>query len=82
MNGHFYTNAMVVQQEAFNILPSATVKSLQLKYPEYKILAMKTVANPNGVGEEYEVDLLVSGKKWNISIDGQGTLISETEQGQ
>jgi hypothetical protein len=82
VNGHFYVNAMVVQHEAFNIIPTATVKSLQLNYPKYEILAMKTVANPNGVGEEYEIDLLVSGKIWNISIDDQGKIISETGQDQ
>jgi frataxin-like iron-binding protein CyaY len=43
---------------------------------------MKTVANPNGVGEEYEIDLLVSGKILNITIDDQGKIISETGQDQ
>lgn len=78
VNGHFYTNAIVVQHAAFNIIPTATIKSLQLNYPKYEILGVKTVDNPNGVGEEYEIDLLVSGNIWNISIDNQGKIISET----
>ncbi len=53
-----------------------------MNYPKYEILAMKTVANPNGVGEEYEIDLLVSGKILNITIDDQGKIISETGQDQ
>lgn len=80
VNGHFYVNAMVIQHEAFNIISSAAVKRLQLNYPKYEILELKTVVNPNGVGEEYEIDLLVSGNIWNISIDDQGKLISETRQ--
>jgi hypothetical protein len=35
VDGHFYTNALVVQHEAFNIIPTATVKSLQLNFPKY-----------------------------------------------
>ncbi len=80
MNGRFYTNEFVIEHQAFNIMPTETVKSLQLNYPNYEILAMKTVANPNSVGEEYDVDLLVSGQILNVSIDDQGKIISETKQ--
>ncbi|MFK5949042.1 MAG: hypothetical protein QM500_09790 [Methylococcales bacterium] len=78
INGHFYTNALVVDHNAFNIMSSAAVNSLKSHYPKYEILAMKTVINPNTVGEEYEINMLLSGKIWNISINDQGEIITET----
>lgn len=79
VNGRFYSNALVVEHNAFNIIPSDTEKNLQSNYPNYEILAMKTVVNPNGVGEEYDVQLLVSGKIMDVSINSQGKLIGETQ---
>jgi len=79
-NGHFYTNEISVERHAFNVISDATKKGLQLNYPDYEMLAMKAVSNPNGVGEEYEINLLVSEKIWNISIDDKGKVISETKQ--
>jgi hypothetical protein len=79
-NGHFYTNEIAVERHAFNVISDAAKKGLQLNYPDYEILAMKAVSNPNGVGEEYEIDLLVSEKILNISIDDKGKVISETKQ--
>ncbi len=80
MNGHFYTNEIVVEKHSYNIVSDEVTKKLKLRYPDYEIMAMKAVSNPNNVGEEYEIDLLTSGKLWNIGIDNQGNLISETQQ--
>ncbi len=77
-DGHFFVNAISMQKDAFNIINSEIENSLQLQYPKFEILEMKSVENPNGVGEEYELDLLFSGKKWNISVDNQGKISTET----
>jgi hypothetical protein len=79
-NGHFYINVIAVERPSFSMITSDIKKNLQLYYPDYKILAMNLVINPYGVGEEYEMNLLVSGEIWNISIDDKGKLISETRQ--
>jgi len=80
INGRFYTNELVVDHNAFNIMSSAALKSLKSHYPKYEILMMKIVTNPNTVGEEYEMDVLVSGKIRNISMNSQGEIISETRK--
>ncbi len=80
INGHFYTNELVVDHNAFNIMSPAALKSLKSHYPKYEILVMKIVTNPNTVGEEYEIDMLVSGKIRNISMNSQGEIISETRK--
>ena len=78
LNGHFYTNAIEVQPDAFNIITDAAEKSLRSHYPDYQITGMKIVSNPNGVGEEYEINLLNSGKSINVNINDKGKIISET----
>ncbi len=80
MDGHFYTNEIVVEKHSYNVVSDEVTKKLKLRYPDYEIMAMKAVSNPNNVGEEYEIDLLTSGKLWDIAIDNQGNLISETQQ--
>jgi|GEM_PF-6435740 len=77
-NGHIFTNVITVQPNNFNVISAAAKKTLNLSYPGYKMLGMKMVVNPDGVGEEYEIDLMVSGKLLNISMNNKGKVFSET----
>jgi len=81
-SGAFFTNVIAVEKNAFRLLPDAASKSLENRYPGYKILEMNLIANPNNQGEEYEMVLLVGEKIVNVSMDDRGTLISESQASQ
>lgn len=78
LNGHFYTNAIKVQPDSFNIISDVAEKSLQSHYPDYQIEEMKIISNPNGVGAEYEIDIQDSGKSIIVNITDKGEITSET----
>ncbi len=77
-NGRFYTNAYQVERHAFNVIPAEAEQTLKTQYPDYKILSMRMISNPNGVGDEYEIELLVSGNILNITINNSGAIVSES----
>jgi len=77
MNGHFFADALNMKKQVFNIITDAAKKTLQTYDPNYEILSLKIVTNPNGAGEEYEIELLAQGDKLNISIDDHGRVISQ-----
>jgi len=77
LDGHFFTNAFEVAHNSYTIITGVAEKKLQVQYPDYKILAMKIVSNPNGVGDEYEIYLKALGKTLDVSITDQGEIISE-----
>jgi len=77
LNGDFYTNGIIVEHNSFKMISDAATKSLQQHYPNYEILAINTIVNPNGVGEEYDINLLASGKTWHLLINDHGKIMSE-----
>jgi hypothetical protein len=77
-SGVFFTNVIAVDKNAFRLLPDATSKALEARYPNHKILEMNLIANPNKAGEEYEMVILVDKDIFHVSMDDQGKLISET----
>jgi hypothetical protein len=79
-DGHLFTNVISMEKHAFNIIPAEAEQSLQAHYPDYEILAMRQIGNPNGVGDEFEITLLVSGEILHVSINDNGKLISEVRQ--
>lgn len=84
MNGGFYSNAMVVHPDAFNILTKPARKTLEQNYPGYKIVSFSLLSNPNSIGEEYEFELDVAGRQVELSMKDNGEIISEinpTEEG-
>ncbi len=79
-NGHFFTNAYSVDHHAFNVMSVEAEQSLKSHYPAYKILDMRMISNPNGIGDEYEIDLLVSGNILNVTVNNLGDIISEIRE--
>ncbi len=76
-NGQLFTNIIIVEKHSFNVISDQAVKSLQSNYPDYKILAVKMINNPNRYGEEYDIDLMVSGNILEITLDNNGEILSE-----
>jgi len=81
-NGDYFTNVYQVEHHGYNVMSDKAKKSLQSHYPDYKILSMRMISNPNGNGEEYEINLMVSGKNLNVTFNNFGDLISESEKQQ
>ncbi len=76
-NGQLFTNIIFVEQHSFNIISDQAIKSLQSTYPNYKILAVKMINNPNRYGEEYDIDLMVSGNILAVTLNNNGEILSE-----
>ena len=81
-DGRFFTNVIAVEKHAFKLLPEVDRKTLESRYPGYKILEMNLIANPNNQGEEYEMVVLTGSRIFNISMDEHGSIISEVETSQ
>lgn len=79
-NGYLFTNIVTVEKHAFNIISEDAMKSLQTNYPKHKLLGVKMITNPNDYGEEYDIELLASGKVWEITVNNNGEILSETEK--
>ncbi len=79
-NGQLFTNIIVVEKHSFNVISDQAVKSLQSTYPNYKILAVKMINNPNRYGEEYDIDLMVSGNILEVTVDNNGTILNENRK--
>ncbi len=76
-NGQLFTNIIIVEKHSFNIISDQAVKSLQSTYPNYKLLAVKMINNPNRYGEEYDIDLMVSGNILAVTVNNNGEILSE-----
>lgn len=74
-NGHFFVSAEKIA--AFNVIPGVIIDGLKAAFPDYKITAAQLIPNPNGVGEEYEIDITAQNQPWHVSIDRKGTIISK-----
>lgn len=77
LDGDFYTSAYVVEPNAYNVVSDAVNDQLKSRYPGYKIKAMRMIDNPNGVGNEYEVSIQVSGKALQTTLNDKGEVINE-----
>jgi hypothetical protein len=74
-NGSFFVSAEKIY--AFSVIPSIATNGLKAAFPDYKITAAKVIINPNGSGEEYEVDITSLNIPWSVSLDGKGNIISK-----
>jgi hypothetical protein len=54
--------------------PQAVKDSLETNFPSYQLKKAELIVNPNGVGEEYEVYMLVGGANWKISVNEKGKI--------
>jgi hypothetical protein len=71
-DGSFFTNELLLENlfEA----PPAVKESLEKNFPGYTLNKAELIANPNGVGEEYEIYLTVKTVNWKISINEKGNI--------
>ena len=70
--GHLFTNEVLLQSLGEISLP--VVNTLKNEFPNYTLQKVQLIANPNGVGEEYEIYLNAGGTNWRVSINDLGTI--------
>lgn len=71
-DGHLFTNEM--QLDDLSEAPSAVKAALDKEFPGYTLKKSEMIANPNGIGEEYEIYLLAGGVNWKVSITETGNI--------
>jgi hypothetical protein len=76
-DGHFYVSGEKI--DALNVIPPAVNDNLKAAFNNYEIKRAILVVNPNGVGEEYDLAVSVSGKNWSVSVDGKGVITHQEE---
>jgi hypothetical protein len=54
--------------------PPVVKETLEKDFPGYELKKAELIANPNGVGEEYEIYLLVGGVNWKVSVNEKGKI--------
>lgn len=74
-NGSFYVNGVLV--DASGIVPPAAFDNLKAAFSDYKIKEAVRVVNPNGPGEEYDFTVNTADGEWNVSVDGEGKIVSK-----
>lgn len=80
-DGHFYVNgALTETSKTSNVMPSTAYDSLQAAFTTYEIKEVVLVPNPNGLGEEYDLTVNVSGADWSVSIDKTGNIYSKQQR--
>ncbi|MGZ8097181.1 MAG: hypothetical protein ACXWUD_13155 [Methylosarcina sp.] len=63
--------------DASGMVPPAAFDNLKAEFSNYEIKEAMLVVNPNGPGEEYDFTVSSSGSEWNVSVDGEGKIISK-----
>lgn len=76
-NGYLFSNVMPVEDPT--PLSSELLKTLKQEFPEYQFKKAEMVANPNGVGEEYSIQLVANGVTWLVKINEKGQLLGKNQ---
>jgi hypothetical protein len=71
-NGGFFVNGDDVTTS--NMMPSIASDNLKTAFGPYTIKKAILVVNPNGVGEEYDLTVNVSGNDWSVIVDHKGNI--------
>ncbi|MCK9397028.1 MAG: hypothetical protein M0Q44_15730 [Methylobacter sp.] len=69
-DGHLFANELLI--EDLSEVSPAVIEVVKQHFPKYELKKAELIANPNGVGEEYEIYLVADGANWKVSINGQG----------
>ena len=72
-DGKLFANELTV--ENLNDAPHLVKETLENNVPGYKIIKAELVGNPNGLGEEYELYLLVGDEIMKVSINQKGNIV-------
>jgi len=54
-------------------------QALQNNFPGFTLKRAEMIANPNGVGEEYEIYLVSGGANWRVSVTEKGEIEEKTQ---
>ena len=69
-HGHLFTNEVQIE-DLTEIFPTV-IAALKKEFPQYEIKRAELIANPNTIGEEYEIYLHADGTDWKVSVTDQG----------
>ena len=74
-DGNLFTNELHLD----NIGEAApeVKQALAANFPGYELKSTEMISNPNGIGEEYEVHLLVGGVHWKVSVTQKGEVLGK-----
>ncbi len=72
-DGHLFSNELLVDD--ISEASTAVKQALDNAYPGNQIKRIEMVANPNGVGEEYEIYIQAGGANWKVSINEKGEIV-------
>jgi hypothetical protein len=71
-NGRFFVNGDDVTTS--NMMPPIAYDKLKAAFDTYTIKEATLVVNPNGIGEEYDLTVNVSGNNWSVIVDHNGNI--------
>lgn len=78
VNGQFFVDGVKIDtSENTNILPPAGNDNLKSTFTKYDIVDATMVVNPNGAGEEYELEVESEGVNWHVSMDRNGQIVTK-----
>lgn len=75
-NGKLFSNVLPIDDPA--PLPGELLKTLKTEFPDYQFKQGEMVVNPNGVGEEYSLHLLVNNSNWLVQINSKGKILGKS----
>ncbi|WP_347986892.1 hypothetical protein [Methylomonas sp. AM2-LC] len=71
-DSHLFANELLLDD--LSEAPSEVKTTLEKEFPGYKVIKSEMIANPNGVGEEYEVYIQVGAVNWKVSLTEKGVV--------
>ncbi|QWF72346.1 hypothetical protein KEF85_07840 [Methylomonas paludis] len=74
-DGHLFTNE--VPLVGIGEAPPEVKQALETNFPGYVLKKVEMAGNPNGIGEEYEINLQVGGSNWKVSINDKGEILGK-----
>lgn len=74
-NGALFTNELLL--ESTQEIPPVVSKALNDQFPGYRLDKGELVVNPNGIGEEYELYIIVAGDRLKVAINDKGIVTAK-----
>jgi len=76
-DGNLFTNEL--QLDDISEAAAPVKEALQSNFPGYTLKKAEMIANPYGVGEEYEVYLVAGGANWKVSVTDKGEIVEKKQ---
>jgi hypothetical protein len=74
-DGHLFSNELPVDD--ISEASTAVKKAVDEAFPGNHIKKIEMIANPNGIGEEYEIYLQAGGANWKASVNEKGEIVQK-----